>query len=91
MSGNYLLKMEQVKELNDLYKRIEANRQAGEILLSALTYVNRFCDQNGITPPDANKMIDAMEKLKALMKTDDSYHDKSSDGKLPKPERLTLK
>ena len=86
MSGNYLLKMELIAELKEVSKLIEANRQTGEILLSTLTWLNRYCEENGIRPPNQEKISNQMARILGLLgETDESYHREDSDGKLPEP------
>jgi hypothetical protein len=86
MSDHYLLKMELINELRQAYQLIEANREAGEILVSSLNSVNQYCRANNIPLPNHEKILAQMNKIQALLApSDGSYHDKQSDAKLPEP------
>lgn len=82
---HYMLKMELVDELRRAFKLMEANRQAAEILTSSLEYINRFCDENNITPPNEGKIISAMNRLQEILSSAGSYHGGESAKKLPEP------
>lgn len=84
MSDYYLLKMEVINEFKRAARLIEANRETMEILMSTLDWVNRFCEENSITPPNSEKIIGVMDKIQALL-SDDSYHGDDADAKLPEP------
>ena len=86
MTDSHLLRMELVKELKEVALLIKANKEAGEILLCSLTWLNRYCEKNHIPPPDGERIASAMTRIESLLNpSDDSYHRDESDAKLPEP------
>lgn len=65
--NEYFLKLQAIGELEEIAKMAKANREATEIMLSILGWLNRFCDENHIKAPDEDLIIDQMKKLQTLL------------------------
>ncbi len=65
--NEYFLKLQAISELREIARTAKANKEAAEIVLSTLEWLNRYCDKNHIVPPNEGLIIEQMTKLQAVL------------------------
>ena len=63
--------METVEQLRQSVRLMEANYETMKLLGSLLTWLDRYCKQTGIEPPNQARIAEQMDKISRIL-TDES-------------------